>query len=78
MVREKNGYRKGTWNIPGGRVDTGESIVEGALREIREETNLECEYEDIIMVREVLNTLFGKPDIYFAFLLKPKNYDVKI
>jgi 8-oxo-dGTP diphosphatase len=34
----------GTWNLPGGKKDPGESFLEGAHRELREETGLEAEY----------------------------------
>ncbi|MEX2599073.1 MAG: NUDIX hydrolase [Dehalococcoidia bacterium] len=37
--------RQGTWNLPKGTPDDGESIEETALREVREETGLEVEIE---------------------------------
>lgn len=45
---------------------------------MKEETGIDSEYSDIILTREVQNTLFGKPDIYFAFLLKPLHLNIKI
>ena len=38
--------RPGTWNLPKGTPDDGESIEETALREVREETGLEVEIEE--------------------------------
>ena len=38
--------RPGTWNLPKGTPDDGESIEQTALREVREETGLEVEIEE--------------------------------
>jgi 8-oxo-dGTP pyrophosphatase MutT (NUDIX family) len=39
--RSVHTHRGGTWAIPGGALDDGESPVEGALREFREEIGIE-------------------------------------
>lgn len=41
LVLRRTGDRidTGTWSLPGGQVDAGESPLEGVVRELREETN---------------------------------------
>lgn len=38
----------GQWALPGGRVDKGESPLEGALRELSEEVHLHCGPADVL------------------------------
>jgi ADP-ribose pyrophosphatase len=40
-VDEKGGFWRGKWICPGGKLELGETIEEGIVREVREETNLE-------------------------------------
>ena len=37
---KKGGFWFGKWICPGGRLETGETLIDGVLREIKEETNL--------------------------------------
>jgi ADP-ribose pyrophosphatase YjhB (NUDIX family) len=40
-VPEREGFWKGKWICPGGKLELGETIAEGIVREVEEETGLE-------------------------------------
>ncbi len=40
----------GTWTLPGGKLDFGESFEEGAVREVKEETDIELKNVKVICV----------------------------
>jgi 8-oxo-dGTP diphosphatase len=42
LIRRGHGPAAGEWSVPGGRVESGELIAEAVVREVREETGLEC------------------------------------
>ena len=37
-----------TWELPGGKVEEGEFFDDALVREIKEETNLDCTVEEIL------------------------------
>ena len=49
----------GQWALPGGRIDEGETIVEAALRELREEVSLVAQASDVLGVLDPYPTRSG-------------------
>ena len=50
LVRRALPPRQGEGSLPGGRLELGESLVEGAAREVREETGLVVEVGPVVEV----------------------------
>jgi len=69
------------WIIVGGHIEPGETILEGALREGKEETGLDLKPVAIINFGEMIGSPnFHRPAhfIYFDCLFEAENNDVKI
>jgi len=64
--------------VPGGLVDCGESIVAGAVREVREETGVLCDVSTarILIMRDRQDAPFGKSDLYCVVLLDALSVDI--
>lgn len=74
--RNKENYN-GYWIIPGGGVEFGETIQDAAIREIKQETNLDVDIEKQICYKEIINVPGNYHSVVFYFLAKPKHLDVK-
>ncbi len=76
LVKRSHDPGEGRWSIPGGILELGEEVFEGARRELEEETGLKATPRGIVGVAEyiersrsgayrfhyvILDVLFGKP-----------------
>lgn len=54
LLQKRGDYPEGKWGLPGGIVELGESLEDAAIREVKEETNLD------VYNLELIGTTSGK------------------
>ncbi|MBR3140633.1 MAG: NUDIX domain-containing protein [Methanobrevibacter sp.] len=64
------------WELPGGKVEKGEHFTNALIREIKEETNLDCEVGDFC--EAVQNDYMHKRTVQLIMYLENIEGDVKI
>lgn len=71
VVQEKHGpaAARKLWKMPTGLTDPGEDIVDAAIREAKEETGLDVEFDRIICMRQAHGGIFDQSDMFFVCLL---------
>ncbi len=53
MCRRKEDVDKGLYELPGGKMEVGENIIDGLKREMKEETGIEIEVDGIKALNEI-------------------------
>ena len=48
-------HEEGTWTMPGGKLDYGETFETGATREVKEETDIDVQKLEVIAVQNDMN-----------------------
>lgn len=70
----------GKYIVPCGHVEFGETLVEAVKREVKEETNLDVEEVEFLILNELINSKeYYKEDKHFVavnFTCKAKNKDI--
>lgn len=74
MAQSRPGYYK----LPGGLLEPGEYIVDGAAREVREETGIEAHFDSLVCFRHHHRGQFGTSNIYFVCRMEALTVDIKI
>jgi ADP-ribose pyrophosphatase YjhB (NUDIX family) len=69
LIRRAKEPRKGQWSLPGGKLEFGETLVDGVRREVREETGLEVEILGLVDVAETIRDAeAGAADDHFVLI----------
>jgi 8-oxo-dGTP diphosphatase len=60
---------KGWWSLPGGALETGESLADGVRREVREETGLEIRPLGVLEIFErIMRDSNGEPEYHYVLI----------
>lgn len=60
LIRRGTLPRQGEWSLPGGRIEPGETAIDAAIRELREETGVEARLTGLLDVVDGIFPSAGK------------------
>jgi 8-oxo-dGTP diphosphatase len=69
LIKRRFEPNKGRWSLPGGLLETGETLLEAGRREVREEVGVEIEVEELFQVsEEIVRDAEGKARFHFVLV----------
>lgn len=75
-VSERNALIKESWKLPGGYLEMNENLVDAAIREVEEETNIKTRFESLVNIRHAHGAAFGCSDLYIVVKLIPESEEI--
>lgn len=69
---------KDCWLLPGGVIETSESPRQACIRELKEETGIDCRPTNLLCVDYVVDRLSALESIQFIFLVGTIGHDISI
>ena len=67
LVKQKLSDKR-DWSLPGGKLERGETIQQGIIREMKEETGLDTEVDSLLYLCDVSSS--GNSLLHISFLLR--------
>jgi ADP-ribose pyrophosphatase YjhB (NUDIX family) len=69
LVERGRNPLKGFWSLPGGVLETGETLEQGIIREVREETGLEVKPMKVLEIFErIIRDAQGAPEYHYVLI----------
>ncbi|XP_050369729.1 nudix hydrolase 10-like isoform X2 [Argentina anserina] len=56
----------------------GEDITVAVVREVKEETGIDAEFQEVLAFRQAHKTFFEKSDLFFVCMLRPLSFDIQL
>jgi len=75
LIGKRIGSHAPYYSIPGGHLEPGETFEQGAMREIKEETNLDINDPQVIAVTNNLETFEKEKIHYISVILLVKDFN---
>ncbi|MFA7286568.1 MAG: NUDIX domain-containing protein [Patescibacteria group bacterium] len=74
LIGKRIGSHAQKYSIPGGHLEMGETFEEGAIREVKEETNLNIVEPKVIAITNNLETFKEEGEHYISVILLARKY----
>ena len=65
MVQENKDSKKGKWNMPAGKLEDNETVIDAAIRETKEETKIDVKINGLIAIQENISQIGQLIILYF-------------
>jgi len=78
LIEESKARVRGKWNLPGGRVEAGESLHEALAREVLEEADLEVELSELLYMDQLASHAADENRLRFVFRALPRTQAIKL
>lgn len=75
LIGKRVGRHAPYYSIPGGHLEPGETFAQGAVREIKEETNLDIVKPKVIAITNNLETFKKESKHYISIILFTKEFE---
>jgi len=68
LIRRGHAPRQGSWSLPGGHQELGESVQQAAIREVHEETGVTIRVLDLLAVVDLIDGDTADPHFHYTVI----------